>query len=86
MSEFSGLEKEAETYAKDHPDQVDKGIGEAAQYAERETGHKHDTEIEHVEDAAFRRADVDVLLNAVALVVPPIRLSYLWRPVLPGRG
>jgi hypothetical protein len=52
MSEFSDLEKKAESYAEEHPEQVDKGIGEAGQYAERETGHKYDTEIQHAEDAA----------------------------------
>jgi MT0933-like antitoxin protein len=52
VSEFSNLEKKAESYAEEHPEQVDKGIGDAAQYAERETGHKYDTQIEHAEDAA----------------------------------
>jgi predicted nucleic acid-binding protein len=31
-------------------------------------------------------ADVEVLLDALALVVEPIRISYLWRPMLRDPG
>jgi hypothetical protein len=55
MSEFSDLEKKAESYAKDHPEEVDKGLDEAAQYAERETGHKHDSQIQRGEEAVEKR-------------------------------
>ena len=30
--------------------------------------------------------DVDTLLDAIALVAEPIRISFLWRPVLPDPG
>jgi hypothetical protein len=36
---------------------------------------------EHLLAAAISVADVEVLLDAIALIVEPIRISYLWRPV-----
>jgi MT0933-like antitoxin protein len=51
MSEFSGLENEAESLAKDHPEQADKGLDAAAQFADRETGNKFDSEIQGAEGA-----------------------------------
>jgi len=51
MSEFGGVEKEAESLAKDHPDQVDKGLEEAGQFADRETGNKYDKEVQGAEGA-----------------------------------
>lgn len=44
------------------------------------------TRPEHLEAAKISAADVEVLLDAVAVVVEPIRISYLWRPVLPDPG
>jgi putative PIN family toxin of toxin-antitoxin system len=44
------------------------------------------TRPEHLEAARISAADVDVLLNAIALVVQPIRISFLWRPVLSDPG
>jgi len=35
VSEFGDLEKKAEAYAQEHPEQADKGINEAAEFAER---------------------------------------------------
>ena len=52
MSEFSGLENEAEKLAKDHPDQADKGMEAAGQFADKETGNKFDSEIQSAEGAA----------------------------------
>jgi len=52
MSEFSGLEHEAESLAKDHPEQADKGMDAAAQFADRETGNKFDSQIQGAEGAA----------------------------------
>jgi hypothetical protein len=52
MSEFGGLEEKAESLAKDHPDQARKGMDEAAQFAERETGNKYDSQIEGAAGAA----------------------------------
>lgn len=44
------------------------------------------TRSEHLSAAGISVADVEVLLDALAVVVEPIRISYLWRPVLPDPG
>ena len=44
------------------------------------------TRPEHLAAARISTADVHVLLDAVALVVEPIRISFLWRPMLPDPG
>lgn len=44
------------------------------------------TRSEHLAAASMSPADVDVLPDAIALVVEPIRISYLWRPVLSDPG
>ena len=44
------------------------------------------TRPEHMAAAQISTADVEVLLDAVAVVVEPIRISYLWRPMLPDSG
>jgi predicted nucleic acid-binding protein len=44
------------------------------------------TRPEHLAAAGISPADVEDLLDAMALVVEPIRISYLWRPVLPDAG
>ena len=44
------------------------------------------TRPEHLTAAGISAGDVEVLFNAIALVVEPIRISYLWRPVLPDSG
>lgn len=41
------------------------------------------TRREHLEAAGISAADVETLLDAIAVVAEPIRISYLWRPVLP---
>jgi MT0933-like antitoxin protein len=52
MSEFGGLEHEAESLAKDHPQEADKALDEAGQFADRETGNKFDSQIQDAEGAA----------------------------------
>lgn len=52
VSEFENLEKKAQNYAEEHPEQADKGIKEGAEFAERETGHQHDEQIDRAADAA----------------------------------
>lgn len=37
----------------------------------------------HLEAADISLADVEILLDALALVAEPVRISYLWRPMLP---
>ena len=52
MSEFDDLEKKAEAYAEEHPEQADKGINEVAGFAERDTDHQHDEQIDRAVEAA----------------------------------
>ena len=52
MSEFGDLEKKAQAYVEDHPEQADKGINEVAGIAERDTDHQHDEQIDRAVDAA----------------------------------
>lgn len=40
------------------------------------------TRIEHLRAARLSVADVGVLLDAVAAVAEPVRLAFLWRPIL----
>jgi putative PIN family toxin of toxin-antitoxin system len=44
------------------------------------------TRSEHLEAAGISGMEVEILLDALAVVVEPIRISYLWRPVLPDAG
>jgi len=44
------------------------------------------TRSEHLAAAAISAADVEVVLDAIALIVEPIRISFLWRPVLSDPG
>jgi MT0933-like antitoxin protein len=52
VSEFGDLEKKAEAYAEEHPEQADKGINEVAGIAERDTDHQHDEQLDRAVDAA----------------------------------
>jgi hypothetical protein len=52
MSEFGDLEKRARAYAEEHPQQAEKGINEVAEFAERDTGHQHDEQIDRAAEAA----------------------------------
>ena len=44
------------------------------------------TRSEHLVAARISAVDAGILLDAVALVADVIRISYLWRPVLPDPG
>jgi predicted nucleic acid-binding protein len=44
------------------------------------------TRSEHLEAAGISAVDIETLLDALAVVVEPIRISYLWRPLLPDAG
>ncbi|MGI9004636.1 MAG: antitoxin [Streptosporangiaceae bacterium] len=52
MTEFDELEKKARAYAEGHPEQADKAISEVAGFAERETDHQHDEQIDRAAEAA----------------------------------
>jgi putative PIN family toxin of toxin-antitoxin system len=41
------------------------------------------TRTEHLKAARLTVPEVTVLLDAVAAVAEPVRLAYLWRPILP---
>ena len=64
MSEFGGLEEKAESLAQDHPEQAKKGMEEAAQFAERETGNKYDSQIEGAAGAAEEHLGVPIPARA----------------------
>lgn len=55
MADFRDLEQKAESFAKEHPEQADKGINEVADFAERETDHQHDEQIDRATEAAERQ-------------------------------
>jgi hypothetical protein len=59
MSDFGDLEKKAEAYAKEHPEQADKGINEVTGFAERDTDQQHDEQIDRAADAAARHIGQD---------------------------
>jgi putative PIN family toxin of toxin-antitoxin system len=40
------------------------------------------TRPEHLKASGLSAADIEVLLDAVAAVVEPVRLAFLWRPVV----
>jgi predicted nucleic acid-binding protein len=44
------------------------------------------TRSEHLTAARISMADAEVLLDAIALVAEPIRIWYLWRPLLRDPG
>jgi hypothetical protein len=52
MSEFGDLEKKAQAYAEEHPEQADKGVNEVTGIAERDSDHQHDEQIDRAVDAA----------------------------------
>lgn len=44
------------------------------------------TRPEHLAAARSSASEVEVILDAVAGLVEPVRMSYLWRPMLPDPG
>jgi predicted nucleic acid-binding protein len=42
------------------------------------------TRSDHLIAAGISVADAELLLDAIALVATPVRISYLWRPMLPN--
>ena len=59
MSDFGDLEKKAEAYAKEHPEQADKGINEVADIADRDPDHQLDEQIDRAVDAARQHTRQD---------------------------
>lgn len=52
MSEFEQEAKKAESFAEEHPGEADKGIQEAGDFANRETGGKYQGEVQDATRAA----------------------------------
>jgi hypothetical protein len=52
VSEFENLEKKAQAYVEEHPDQADRAINEVGEFADRETGRQHDEQIDRAVNAA----------------------------------
>ena len=52
MSEFGDLEKKAEAYAEEHPEQAGKTVNEVAGFAGHDTDHQHDEQIDRAVNAA----------------------------------
>jgi ABC-type nitrate/sulfonate/bicarbonate transport system substrate-binding protein len=52
VTEFDDLEKKAEAYVEEHPEQADKRINEVAGTDEDDTDHQHDEQIDRAIDAA----------------------------------
>jgi MT0933-like antitoxin protein len=52
VSEFDDLEKKAQAYVEEHPEQADKGVNEVADIAERDSDHQHDEQIDRAVDDA----------------------------------
>jgi hypothetical protein len=56
VNEFDDLEKKAEAYAEEHPEQAGKRINEVAEFAERDSDHQHDEQTGRAVDAADRQS------------------------------
>jgi len=54
VSEFDDLEKTAQDYTEGHPQQAGHEINEVAGFAERDTDHQHDEQIDRAVEAAER--------------------------------
>lgn len=52
VSEFDDLEKKAQDFVEEHPEQADKGIDEVADNPEHDTDYQHDEQIDRAMDAA----------------------------------
>jgi ABC-type nitrate/sulfonate/bicarbonate transport system substrate-binding protein len=59
VSEFGDLEKKAEAYAKEHPEEADKGINEVADIPEPDPDHQLDDQIDRAVDAAQQHTRQD---------------------------
>ena len=59
MSDFGNLEKKAEDYVKEHPEQADQGVDKAEGFVEDKTNHQHDKQIDQAVDAAEKHLGQD---------------------------
>ena len=70
MSEFGDLEKKAEAYVEEDPEQADKGVNEAAAIAERDPDHQHGEQIDRAIDAAQQHIGRARISRAARTSVP----------------
>jgi MT0933-like antitoxin protein len=56
MSEFDDLEKKAQDFVEEHPEQADKEIDEVADIPEHDTDYQHDEHIDQAMAAAEQQA------------------------------
>ncbi len=56
MTEFDDLEKKAETYVREHPEQAGDRINEVTEFTEHDPDHQHDDQIDRAVEAAERDA------------------------------
>jgi MT0933-like antitoxin protein len=75
VSEFADLEKKAEAYAQEHPEQAGQAINEVAGSAEHDTDHQHDEQIDRAVDAAEQRIEQDQPGNQN---LPEAAASWPW--------
>ncbi|HEY2268033.1 MAG TPA: Rv0909 family putative TA system antitoxin [Streptosporangiaceae bacterium] len=59
MTEFDDLEKKAQAYAEEHPEQADDPVNEVAELAEHDPDNQHDKQIDRAVEAAERQAGHD---------------------------
>jgi ABC-type nitrate/sulfonate/bicarbonate transport system substrate-binding protein len=59
VSEFSDLEKKAEDFVEQHPEQADQGVDKVAGIAKDDTDHQHDDRIDRAVDAADKHLGQD---------------------------
>jgi ABC-type nitrate/sulfonate/bicarbonate transport system substrate-binding protein len=59
VSEFDDLEKKAESYVEEHPDQADQAVTKVAGIAENDTDHQHDDQIDRAVDAVDKHTGQD---------------------------
>ena len=52
MSEFDDLEKKAQDFVDEHPEQADKPVDEVTDIPEHDTDYQHDEHIDQALDAA----------------------------------
>jgi MT0933-like antitoxin protein len=57
VSEFGDLEKKAERFVQEHPEQADKAVTEVSGIPERDPDHQHDDQIDRAVDAADKQLD-----------------------------
>jgi hypothetical protein len=56
MTEFDDLEKKAEAYVQEHPEQAGNPVNEVTEIAEHDPDHQHDKQIDRAVEAADRSA------------------------------